>query len=109
MKHTKHESSQHQRDIYLYLFGIVLLTAIYSLMVSQSYHIGLNESAKYGFLYELEVAEQRYIETGALPDYQNPTFQAFLSYSSAESISTVFDWNTFDNSAIYEYYDSPAK
>ncbi|MGF1800769.1 HAMP domain-containing histidine kinase [Vibrio gigantis] len=99
-----------KRDIYLYLFGIVvLLTAIYSLMVSQSYHIGLNESAKYGFLYELEVAEQRYIETGALPSYQNPTFQAFLSDSEVPNqFQQVFDWDTFDNDAIYEYYDSPA-
>ena len=97
-----------KRDIYLYLFGIVvLLTAIYSLMVSQSYHIGLNESAKYGFLYELEVAEQRYIETGELPSYQNPTFQAFLSYSELPAkFQQAFDWNTFDNNAIYEHYDT---
>ncbi|WP_210459132.1 sensor histidine kinase [Vibrio crassostreae] len=96
-----------KRDIYLYLFGIVvLLTAIYSLMVSQSYHIGLNESAKYGFLYELEVAEQRYIETGELPNYQNPTFQAFLSYSEVPTqFQQAFDWDTFDNDAIYEHYE----
>ncbi|WP_373960402.1 sensor histidine kinase [Vibrio gigantis] len=100
-----------KRDIYLYLFGIVvLLTAIYSLMVSQSYHIGLNESAKYGFLYELEVAEQRYIETGELPSYQNPTFQAFLSYSEVPTqFQQAFDWDTFDNDAIYEHYDSPVR
>ncbi|OMO35321.1 histidine kinase [Vibrio sp. 10N.261.46.E8] len=99
-----------KRDIYVYLFGIVvLLTAIYSLMVSQSYHIGLNESAKYGFLYELEVAEQRYIETGELPNYQNPTFQAFLSYSEVPTkFQQVFDWNTFNNDAIYEHYYSSA-
>lgn len=99
-----------KRDIYLYLFGIVvLLTAIYSLMVSQSYHIGLNESAKYGFLYELEVAEQRYTETGQLPDYQNPTFQAFLSYSEVPTqFQQAFDWDTFENDAIYEHHDSPA-
>ncbi|MFM2644095.1 HAMP domain-containing sensor histidine kinase [Vibrio chagasii] len=97
-----------KRDIYLYLFGIVvLLTAIYSLMVSQSYHIGLNESAKYGFLYELEVAEQRYIETGHLPDYQNPTFQAFLNHSELPAkFQQAFDWNTFDNDAIYEHYEA---
>ncbi|MDD1827510.1 histidine kinase, partial [Photobacterium sp. ZSDE20] len=97
-----------KRDIYLYLFGIVvLLTAIYSLMVSQSYHIGLNESAKYGFLYELEVAEQRYIETGQLPDYQNPTFQAFLNHSELPAkFQQAFDWNTFDNDAIYEHYEA---
>ncbi|WP_215406672.1 sensor histidine kinase [Vibrio gigantis] len=99
-----------KRDIYLYLFGIVvLLTAVYSLMVSQSYHIGLNESAKYGFLYELEVAEQRYIKTGTLPDYQNPTFQAFLSYSEVPTqFQQAFDWDTFNNDAIYEHYYSPA-
>ncbi|WP_139684167.1 sensor histidine kinase [Vibrio tasmaniensis] len=95
-----------KRDIYLYLFGIVvLLTAIYSLMVSQSYQIGLNESAKYGFLYELEVAEQHYLETGQLPDYQNPTFQAFLSYSDLPAkFQQAFDWKTFDNDAIYDHY-----
>ncbi|MEZ8240299.1 sensor histidine kinase [Vibrio splendidus] len=106
MKHADMNRVSIKRDIYLYLFGIVvLLTAIYSLMVSQSYHIGLNESAKYGFLYELEVAEQQYIETGQLPDYQNPTFQAFLSYSELPTkFQQAFDWNTFDNDAIYDRY-----
>ncbi|MCC4815669.1 histidine kinase [Vibrio lentus] len=107
MKHTDINRVSIKRDIYLYLFGIVvLLTAIYSLMVSQSYHIGLNESAKYGFLYELEVAEQQYIETGRLPDYQNPTFQAFLSYSELPvKFQQTFDWKAFDNDAIYEHYE----
>ncbi|PTP33173.1 sensor histidine kinase [Vibrio splendidus] len=101
MKHPNMNRVSIKRDIYLYLFGIVvLLTAIYSLMVSQSYHIGLNESAKYGFLYELEVAEQQYIETGQLPDYQNPTFQAFLSYSG---LPVKFQ-QAFDNDAIYDHY-----
>lgn len=95
-----------KRDIYLYLFGIVvLLTAIYSLMVSQSYQIGLNESAKYGFLYELEVAEQHYLETGQLPHYQNPTFQAFLNNSDGPTkFQQAFDWKGFQNDAIYEHY-----
>lgn len=107
MKHPNMNRVSIKRDIYLYLFGIVvLLTAIYSLMVSQSYHIGLNESAKYGFLYELEVAEQQYIETGQLPDYQNPTFQAFLSYSDIPAkFQQAFDWKAFDNDAIYEHYE----
>lgn len=107
MKHADMNRVSIKRDIYLYLFGIVvLLTAIYSLMVSQSYHIGLNESAKYGFLYELEVAEQQYIETGQLPDYQNPTFQAFLSYSELPvKFQQTFDWKAFDNDAIYEHYE----
>ncbi|MEZ8065392.1 sensor histidine kinase [Vibrio sp. FF145] len=107
MKHANMNRVSIKRDIYLYLFGIVvLLTAIYSLMVSQSYQIGLNESAKYGFLYELEVAEQRYIETGQLPDYQNPTFQAFLTYSELPAkFQQAFDWNAFDNDAIYEHYE----
>ena len=107
MKHANMNRVSIKRDIYLYLFGIVvLLTAIYSLMVSQSYHIGLNESAKYGFLYELEVAEQQYIETGQLPDYQNPTFQAFLSYSELPvKFQQTFDWKAFDNDAIYEHYE----
>ncbi|MFA0549372.1 sensor histidine kinase [Vibrio lentus] len=107
MKHANMNRVSIKRDIYLYLFGIVvLLTAIYSLMVSQSYHIGLNESAKYGFLYELEVAEQQYIKTGQLPDYQNPTFQAFLSYSELPvKFQQTFDWKAFDNNAIYEHYE----
>ncbi|WP_210441765.1 sensor histidine kinase [Vibrio crassostreae] len=106
MKHANMNRVSIKRDIYLYLFGIVvLLTAIYSLMVSQSYHIGLNESAKYGFLYELEVAEQRYIETGQLPDYQNPTFQAFLSYSEMPTkFQQAFDWKALDNDSIYDHY-----
>ncbi|MEZ8117291.1 sensor histidine kinase [Vibrio splendidus] len=107
MKHPNMNRVSIKRDIYLYLFGIVvLLTAIYSLMVSQSYHIGLNESAKYGFLYELEVAEKQYIETGQLPDYQNPTFQAFLSDSDLPvKFQQTFDWKAFDNDAIYEHYE----
>ena len=50
-------------------------------------------------------AEQQYIETGQLPDYQNPTFQAFLSYSELPTkFQQAFDWNTFDNDAIYDRY-----
>ncbi|MCZ8485219.1 hypothetical protein O9993_03180 [Vibrio lentus] len=34
----------------------MLLTAIYNTDGSRGYHIGANESAKYGFLYQVEVA-----------------------------------------------------
>ncbi|MGF1703004.1 HAMP domain-containing histidine kinase [Photobacterium makurazakiensis] len=95
-----------KRDIYLYLFGIVIsLTAIYGLMINQSYHIGLNESAKYGFLYELKASESEYLKSGQLPQSQASTFQIYLELNQIpQKFLTAFDWNTFVNDAIYEHY-----
>ena len=71
-----------KRDIYLYLFGIVIsLTAIYGLMINQSYQTGLYESAKYGFLYELKAAESEYLKSGQLPQSQSSTLQVYLDFS----------------------------
>lgn len=95
-----------KRDVYLFLFGIVLsLTAIYALMVNQSYQIGLNESAKYGFLYELKLAESEYLNLGSLPQSQSATFQIYLSLDQIPSqFLTVFEWRLFDDDVIYEHY-----
>lgn len=95
-----------KRDIYLYLFGLLLLlTAAYGLMVSQSYHIGINESAKYGFLYELKAAEQHYLATGEAPRSENPTFQVFLEPSLIPTkFQQAFSWQGFQADEIYEAY-----
>ncbi|WP_434763257.1 sensor histidine kinase [Vibrio fortis] len=95
-----------KRDIYLYLFGLLLLlTAAYGLMVSQSYHIGINESAKYGFLYELKAAEQHYLTTGEAPRSDNPTFQVFLEPSQIPAkFQQAFSWQDFQADEIYEAY-----
>lgn len=95
-----------KRDIYLYLFGIVIsLTAIYGLMIMQSYHIGLNESAKYGFLYELKVAESEYLKSGQLPQSPTNTLQVYLDINQIpQKYLAAFDWSTFANDVIYEQY-----
>ena len=95
-----------KRDIYLYLFGIVIsLTAIYGLMINQSYQTGLYESAKYGFLYELKAAESEYLKTGQLPQSQSSTLQVYLDFNQVpQKFLTAFDWNSFENDAIYERY-----
>ncbi|NRF27891.1 HAMP domain-containing histidine kinase [Vibrio coralliilyticus] len=96
-----------KRDIYLYLFGIVIsLTAIYGLMINQSYQTGLYESAKYGFLYELKAAESEYLKSGQLPQSQSNTLQVYLDFSQVpQKFLSAFDWNSFDNDAIYERYN----
>ncbi|NOI74556.1 HAMP domain-containing histidine kinase [Vibrio coralliilyticus] len=96
-----------KRDIYLYLFGIVIsLTAIYGLMINQSYQTGLYEAAKYGFLYELKAAESEYLKTGQLPQSQSSTLQVYLDFSQVpQKFLSAFDWNSFDNDAIYERYN----
>ncbi|AXN34157.1 sensor histidine kinase [Vibrio coralliilyticus] len=95
-----------KRDIYLYLFGIVIsLTAIYGLMINQSYQTGLYEAAKYGFLYELKAAESEYLKSGRLPQSQSSTLQVYLDFNQIpQKFLTAFDWNGFENDAIYERY-----
>lgn len=95
-----------KRDIYLYLFGLVIsLTAIYGLMISQSYQIGLNESAKYGFLYELKLAETEFLATGKLPQSQSSTLQVYSDFNQIPAkFLQQFDWETFENDVIYEDY-----
>ena len=74
-------------------------------MVSQSYHIGINESAKYGFLYELKAAEQHYLTTGEAPRSDNPTFQVFLEPSQIPAkFQQAFSWQDFQADEIYEAY-----
>ncbi|MCG9581344.1 HAMP domain-containing histidine kinase [Vibrio tubiashii] len=95
-----------KRDIYLYLFGLVIsLTAIYGLMISQSYQIGLNESAKYGFLYELKLAETEFLATGKIPQSQSSTLQVYSDFNQIPAkFLQQFDWETFENDVIYEDY-----
>lgn len=98
-----------KREIYLYLFGIVIsLTAIYALMVRHSYYTGINESAKYSFLYEIKAAEKEYLDTGILPQSRSGTLQIYLTIDQIPvKYLDIFDWSNFFNDAIYEYY-SPA-
>lgn len=95
-----------KRDIYLYLFGLVIsLTAIYGLMISQSYQIGLNESAKYGFLYELKLAETEFLATGKIPQSQSSTLQVYSDFNQIPAkFLQQFDWEMFENDVIYEDY-----
>lgn len=95
-----------KRDIYLYLFGLVLsLTTVYVLMISQSYQVGLNESVKYGFLYELKLAEQEYLTNGSPPQAQSKTLQVYSEFEQLPvAFKTHFDWQNFNPDVIYEEY-----
>ncbi|MCY9853392.1 sensor histidine kinase [Vibrio mediterranei] len=95
-----------KRDIYIYLFGLLLgLTAIYALMVNQSYDVGLNESAKYSFLYEIKLTEQNYLTNGEIQPSQRESFEVFDDLKKVPQIYlTLFDWNSFQPGVIYDKY-----
>ncbi|WED24401.1 HAMP domain-containing histidine kinase [Vibrio sp. JC009] len=96
-----------KRDIYLYLFGLAIsLIAIYSLMINQSYNVGLNESAKYAFMYEVSLVEQEFLATGEVPRRaDSSTFQVFTDYDSLPAyIRDNFDWERFEEDVIYDSY-----
>lgn len=95
-----------KRDIYLYLFGLLLgLTGVYVLMINQSYEVGLNESAKYGFLYEMKLAEQQYLARGELPVSSSPSFRVFDDPDHVPSLFLkLFDWGKFEPGVIYDRY-----
>lgn len=95
-----------KRDVYLFLFGLLfLLVTAYSIMVSQSYYLGLEESAKYEMLYEMRAVEKYYQEKGTLPDTKGRTFQAFSSLDSMPThFRKSFDWQAFESGEIYEHY-----
>ncbi|HDM8194143.1 TPA: HAMP domain-containing histidine kinase [Vibrio harveyi] len=97
-----------KRDIYIYLFGLLLgLTAIYTLMVNQSYEVGLNESAKYSFLYEIKLAEQHYLANGEIQPSHRESFEVFDDLQNVPQIYlTQFDWNSFEPGVIYDKYVS---
>ncbi|GAL30657.1 probable two-component sensor [Vibrio variabilis] len=95
-----------KRDVYLFLFGLLfLLVTAYSIMVSQSYYLGLEESAKYEMLYEMRAVEKYYQERGTLPDTEGRTFQVFSSLDSMPTyFRKSFDWQAFEPDEIYEHY-----
>lgn len=96
-----------KRDIYIYLFGVVFsLIAIYSLMVNQSYVTGTDESVKYGFLYEIGVVEQAYLESGEVPKLtDSKTLQVYTDLAQVpEKFVTYFAWDTFQEDVIYQAY-----
>jgi signal transduction histidine kinase len=95
-----------KRDIYLFLFGLLcIFVVVYSLMVSQSYHVGINESARYEFLYEVSAIEKSYLETGTLPDTSGRTFQVYTDFGQVPSLfKESFNWDQFSNDDIYEQY-----
>lgn len=95
-----------KRDIYLYLFGLVFsLTAVYALMVNQSYQVGLNESAKYGFLYEMTLAEKTFLDSGQLPQDKTSTLQIYTDLADVpDKFIQAFDWQNIDNNQIEELY-----
>lgn len=95
-----------KRDVYLFLFGLLfLLVTAYSIMVSQSYYLGLEESAKYEMLYEMRAVEKYYQEKGTLPNTKGRTFQVFSSLDSMPThFRQSFDWQTFEPGEIYDHY-----
>lgn len=95
-----------QRDIYVYLFGLlIVLTSVYLLMINQSYEVGLKESAKYGFLYEVKVAEQQYLSSGTLPSSNSKSLQVFTDLEKLPSVYLkLFDWSSLETGVIYEQY-----
>ncbi|MFA0087623.1 histidine kinase dimerization/phospho-acceptor domain-containing protein [Vibrio sp. 10N.261.51.F12] len=95
-----------KRDIYIYLFGLLLsLTAVYALMINQSYEIGLNESAKYSFLYEIKLAEKHYLADGGLKPSHSQSFQVFDDFNDIPAVYlTQFNWDNFEQGVIYEQY-----
>lgn len=95
-----------KRDVYLFLFGLLfLLITAYSIMVNQSYYLGLEESAKYEMLYEMRAVEKYYQEKGALPDTEGRTFQVFSSIDAMPThFRKSFDWHAFEPGEIYEHY-----
>lgn len=95
-----------KRDIYIYLFGLLLsLTAVYALMINQSYEVGLNESAKYSFLYEIKLAEKHYLASGELKPSHSKSFQVFDDIKKIPAVYlTQFDWSRFEQGGIYEQY-----
>ncbi|GAL31543.1 probable two-component sensor [Vibrio maritimus] len=95
-----------KRDVYLFLFGLLfLLVTAYSIMVSQSYYLGLEESAKYEMLYEMRAVEKYYQEKGTLPDTEGRTFQVFSSLDVMPThFRKSFDWQAFEPGEIYEHY-----
>lgn len=95
-----------KRDIYIYLFGLLLgLTAVYALMINQSYEVGLNESAKYSFLYEIKLAEKHYLANGELKPSHSESFQVFDDLKKVPQVYlTQFDWSSFEPGVIYDQY-----
>lgn len=95
-----------KRDIYIYLFGLVVsLSVIYGLMISQSYQVGLNESVKYGFLYELKIAENEFVTTGEIPKTKSNTLQIYKNLNEIpKKYIGIFDWFDFESNVIYEKY-----
>ncbi|WP_375753252.1 sensor histidine kinase [Vibrio sp. HN007] len=103
------KNSSIKRDIYLYLFGIVVsLIGIYTLMVNQSYTIGLYEATRYGFLYEIDKIEKDYLDDGELEEYSlGKTFQVFTDFNQIpQEYVYSFDWLSFKEDEIYESYIS---
>lgn len=97
-----------KRDIYIYLFGLLLsLTAVYALMINQSYEVGLNESAKYSFLYEIKLAEKHYLASEELQPSHSQSFQIFDDFRKIPAVYLEqFDWNSFEQGVIYEQYNA---
>lgn len=101
------KKSSIKRDIYLYLFGLVIsLIAFYSVMINQSYNIGLNESAKYALLYEISSIEHTYLTTGQVEEVtSSETFRVYTDFNNMPSqFMNYFDWMNFKEDTIYESY-----
>ncbi|GLO63093.1 hypothetical protein MACH09_36010 [Vibrio sp. MACH09] len=96
-----------KRDIYIFLFGLAFgLTAVYSLLMSQSYEIGIKETEAYGFRYEIASIEKQYQATGSLPQLpKGETLQTYLTIDDipAQYLSS-FDWPAMVHNEIYENY-----
>lgn len=74
-------------------------------MINLSYELGLDESAKYSFLYEITLAEHHYIATGEIQPSHRESFEVFDDLKSVPQIYLKhFDWNSFEPGVIYDKY-----
>ncbi|MGF1728956.1 sensor histidine kinase [Photobacterium kasasachensis] len=99
-----------KRDIYLFLCGLALVLAtIYSLLMNQSYLMGMVETEKYVFMYEISLLEREYTSSGKLPVFQNAeTFQVYTDLAQIpEKYRVQLDWENFAPDTIYEGYLYP--
>lgn len=99
-----------KRDIYLFLGGLALVLAtVYSLLMNQSYLLGMVETEKYVFMYEISLLEREYTTNGKFPIFQNAeTFQVYTDLAQVpEKYRLQLDWENFEPDTVYDGYLYP--
>ncbi|PSW17670.1 sensor histidine kinase [Photobacterium sanctipauli] len=83
-----------KRDIYLFLFGLaVLLAAVYNLLMYQSYTIGMIETEKYAFNYEIALLEREFLQTGEVQSQNRETFQVYSNFDAVpKQYQNAINW-----------------